>query len=133
MEYSARLVVGGLSTLVMLVGAADTALSQDPVTVDPKHYKVEVENDQVRVLRVTYGAHEKSVMHAHPAVVAVFLNDQHVKFTLPDGKTEDSQTKAGATRWMPAGKHLPENVGEMPLELILVELKTKPAAAAKTK
>jgi hypothetical protein len=26
---------------------------------------VEFENDQVRVLRITYGPHEKSVMHAH--------------------------------------------------------------------
>ncbi len=27
----------------------------DPVAVDPKHYKVEMENDQVRALRITYG------------------------------------------------------------------------------
>ena len=45
----------------------------DPVRVDPKHYKVEVENDQVRVLRIKYGPHEKSVMHGHPSTVAVFL------------------------------------------------------------
>jgi quercetin dioxygenase-like cupin family protein len=39
---------------------------QDPVQVDSKHYKVEVENEKVRVLRINYGAHEKSVMHSHP-------------------------------------------------------------------
>ena len=43
---------------------------QDPVKVDPKHYKVEVENEKVRVLRVNYKAHEKSVMHSHPDNVA---------------------------------------------------------------
>jgi hypothetical protein len=41
----------------------------DPVAVDPQHYKVEMENDQVRALRITYGPHEKSVMHGHPAAV----------------------------------------------------------------
>jgi hypothetical protein len=42
--------------------------------VDPKHYKVELENEQVRVLRINYGAHEKSVMHSHPNSVAIFQN-----------------------------------------------------------
>ena len=45
---------------------ASTLLGQDPVKVDPKHYKLDFENSQVRVLRITYGPHEKSVMHEHP-------------------------------------------------------------------
>jgi hypothetical protein len=45
--------------------------AQDPVKVDPKHYKVEAENKQVRVLRSTYGPGEKSVMHGHPACVGL--------------------------------------------------------------
>ena len=48
--------------------AAAPALAQDPVAVDPDHYKVVFENDQVRVLRITYGPQEESVMHEHPAV-----------------------------------------------------------------
>ena len=35
----------------------------DPVKVDPRHYKVEFENDQVRVLRVRIGAKESAPMH----------------------------------------------------------------------
>jgi polyisoprenoid-binding protein YceI len=35
------------------------AMAQDAVKVDPKHYKVEFENDKIRVLRVNYGPHEK--------------------------------------------------------------------------
>jgi len=105
------------------------SLAQDAVKVDPKHYRVEFENDQVRVLRITYGPHERSVMHAHPPNVAVFLNDGMAKFTLPDGKTVDAPVKAGTTQWDPGGKHLPENVGDKPFELIVVELKTKAAAA----
>jgi hypothetical protein len=53
------------------------------------------ENDRVRVLRIRYGAGEKSVMHSHPKSIAVFLTDAHGKFTYPDGKTEDINAKAG--------------------------------------
>jgi hypothetical protein len=41
-------------------------MAQDPVHVDPRHYTVEFENDQVRGLRIRYGPHEKSVMHGIP-------------------------------------------------------------------
>jgi hypothetical protein len=41
------------------------------VKVDPKHYKVEFENERVRVLRIKYGAGEKSVMHSEPVAHAI--------------------------------------------------------------
>src|SRR5258706_13487835 len=97
--------------------------AQDPVKVDQKHYKVEFENDQVRVLRIAYSPSEKSVMHEHPNSVAVFLTDQKSKFTYPDGKSEELNAKAGGVKWMGAFKHDPENIGDKPFELILVELK----------
>jgi quercetin dioxygenase-like cupin family protein len=119
--------------IAVLALLAATAFAQDPVKVDPQHYKVESENAQVRVLRIHYGPHEKSPMHYHPNAVAVFLTDGHVKFGLPGGKTQDATFKAGETQWNAAGRHAPENVGEQPFELILVELKGKSAAAAKRK
>ena len=96
---------------------------QDPVHVDPKHYKVELENDQVRVLRINYGAHEKSVMHSHPDSIVISLNDARCRFTFPDGKTEERSFRAGETLYTPAGSHLPENLSNQPLDAILVELK----------
>jgi hypothetical protein len=105
------------------------AFAQDPTKVDPKHYKVESENAQVRVLRIQYGPHEKSVMHGHPAAVAIFLTDQNTRFTYPDGKTEDIQARTGETRMTKSGKHLPENLSDKPFELILVEFKAKPSSA----
>jgi quercetin dioxygenase-like cupin family protein len=116
-----------LGSAGLLAGAA--AYAQDAVKVDPKHYKVEFENSQVRVLRVSYGPHEKSVMHHHPATVAVFLTDGKATFTMPDGKTVDAPIKAGAVQWDGPNTHLPENVGDKPFEVIVVELKAKPAAA----
>jgi hypothetical protein len=103
--------------------AAAAEITLDPVKLDPKHYKVIINNDQVRVLRAKYAPHEKSVIHEHPASVAVFLNDAHTKFTLPDGTSQDANSKAHDATWLDAGKHLPENVGDTPSEVIVIELK----------
>ena len=110
----------------LLCLAAASARAQDPVKVDAKHYQVVLENAQVRVLHVHYGPHEKSVVHRHPAAVAVFLNAQDARFTLPGGKTVERHAAAGEAQWTPAETHLPENLSDQPLELILVELKAKP-------
>lgn len=95
----------------------------DPVRVDSKHYKVEFENDRVRVVRAMYGPGEKSVMHGHPAVVATFLTPGLTRFTFPDGRTETAKSPAGAVQYFDATEHLPENIGSEPLEVVLVELK----------
>jgi quercetin dioxygenase-like cupin family protein len=102
---------------------AGNSFAQDPTKVDSNHYKVIFENDDVRVLRITYGAGEKSVMHYHPDAVAVMLTDGNTNFTLPDGKVIEAPAKQGETAWHPAGKHLPQNVGDKTMEVILVELK----------
>src|SRR6266700_5972025 len=97
--------------------------ADDPVNVDSKHYKVEFENDRVRVVRIKYGPGEKSVMHSHPESIGVFLTDAHAKFTYPDGRTEDIDAKAGSVQHMDAFTHLPENLLDTPFEVIQVELK----------
>src|SRR5882724_8184239 len=111
---------------VLAYGVAAHAQSggkADPVKVDAKHYKVDFENESVRVLRISYAPGEKSVMHYHPDSVAVFLTDGMTRMTTPDGKSTDVPEKAGTTVWTPAGSHLPQNTGNKPFELILTELK----------
>jgi len=117
--------LGLLVASMVFASAAGTAVAQDPTQVDAKHYKVAFENDQVRILRITYGAHEKSVMHEHPNSIAVFLVDGRIKFTRPDGQSEERDVKAGQSVWNPAGKHLPENMGDRPFEVVLIEMKAK--------
>ena len=43
----------------LVVASVVPAMAQDAVKVDSKHYKVEFENDQVRVLRITYAPSRK--------------------------------------------------------------------------
>ena len=118
-----RILVAALFVFVL----STAAFAQDPVKVDGNHYKVEFENDQVRVLRVKVGAGEKSTTHSHPDAVAIFVTDANGKFTFPDGKTEAITRKAGDALWTPAVTHQPENTGSQPFEVILVEMKGKPA------
>ena len=107
---------------VFVVGAAPP---QDPVKVDPRHYRVVFENAQVRVLRIHYGPHETSVMHSHPDGVVTYLTDGHMRFLLPNGKTIDSNGKAGTSIWAPGGPHKPTNLSNQPMDAVLVELKRK--------
>lgn len=113
--------------LCFLCVTAISAMAQDAVKVDPKHYTVEFENDQVRVLRIRYGPREKSVMHKHPAGVAIMLTDTNLRFTFAAGRTEERTVKAGQVLEAAAETHLPENLSDQPFEAILVELKAKPA------
>ena len=101
-------VILAVAAVVALAGSAVILHAQDAAKVDAKHYTVAFENDQVRVLKVHYGAGEKSVMHSHPNAVAIFLSDAKGKFTFPDGKTQDINTKAGDVVWNDATVHLPE-------------------------
>ena len=111
---------------------ATIATAQDAVKADPKHYTVVSENAQVRILKVHYGPHEKSVMHSHPATVAVFLTDSKAQFTFPDGKKQDVAIKPGEAQYSAATTHLPENMGDSGMDAIVIELKGHTAKPAKT-
>ena len=116
-----RILIGiSILTGTFLAGAA---LAEDATDADPERYTVEFENDKVRVIRVKYGPGEKSVMHTHGPNVAVFLTSNDVKFTFPDGTSVDASAVAGKTRWADAEEHLPENLSDKALEVVLVELK----------
>ena len=82
-------------------------------------------------LRAHYGPHEKSVMHSHPDSVAIFQTDGRVKFTFPNGKSEERDMKAGQALFTPAVRHLPENLSDNDMEVILVEFKTRRKPVAK--
>ena len=127
---TARLMIVQSALGALLASGAPVVQAQDAVAVDSKHYSVEFENDQVRVLRVVYGPGEKSTMHEHPESVAVYLTDGHIRITLPDGRTGEPRVKAGQAMWHRAGQHAIENLGSTPFELVLTELK-QPSAAVK--
>ena len=83
----------------------------DPTVVDANHYKVAFENDQVRVLRVRYGARESGSKHEHILNrVVVYVTDQ------ANGKAREVHVSGAMT-------HSEENSLDQPVERIAVELK----------
>jgi oxalate decarboxylase/phosphoglucose isomerase-like protein (cupin superfamily) len=102
--------------------AADIA--RDAVRVDSKHYKLEFENDQVRVLRMTMGAHQGTPMIEHPGnSLAIYLTDQETRATDSNGRVDTAKHKAGEVVWETPNTQKLENTGETPLEMVLVELR----------
>lgn len=49
-----------------------------------------------------------------------------IKFTFPDGKTAERHVKAGQVTSGAPVKHDAENIGDKPIELVQIELKTNP-------
>ena len=94
----------------------------DPVKVDPKHYKVEFENDQVRLLHATYGPHEKSPMHNHPDYAAVQVTEANARETIEGGKATESIGNPGVGSGK-AMRHSLENLGDKPFETYILEFK----------
>jgi quercetin dioxygenase-like cupin family protein len=106
-----------------VIGSTALLLAQDPVKVDPTHYKMLIDNAAVRVLQISYAPGSKSVMHEHPDSVVVVLNGGKTKFTTPDGKSQEQDMAANSALYLPAGKHLPMNMGTTASLSILVEFK----------
>jgi uncharacterized RmlC-like cupin family protein len=105
-------------------GAKLTPSKLDPLKIDKKHYSVDWENDQVRVVRVKIGAHETAPMHEHLLNrVVTYVTDQDFQVTTADGKVEHVQHKAGDVSWGGHVQHKEENVSDKPFEVIVVELK----------
>jgi hypothetical protein len=83
----------------------------DPAVVDPKHYTVVLENDQVRVLRIHFEPHDKGNQHEHILNrIVLYLNDQE-------------RAKADDVRMAGAATHTEENVSGQAADRIAVELK----------
>ena len=117
-----------LAAIGLLLVFATPALAQDATVVDPDHYTVELENDQVRVIRISYGPGEKSVMHEHPDAVAVMLSGGTMRMHFPDGTSEDLESNDGDANGSDAVTHLPAIIGYGRVEVILVERKSPPKA-----
>ena len=118
-----------VSSLVLLWSGL--ARAQDPLKVAPEHYKVLLENASVRVLKVETPAGAKSPMHQHPDTMVIPLTDAKVRFTSPDGKSQDADMANETATYMPVHTHSGVNLGKGRIDAILIEFKSAaPGTAA---
>ena len=118
-------------SLVLLAAqttGADVSETIDPVVVSSNMYEVLVDNEHVRVVRYRIDPGERDEWHTHPAKVSVITSGGFLRITTSDGQSFEVQEEAGAASWMrPVGKHFAENIGDSPVQVILVEVKSASA------
>src|SRR5437764_15367428 len=100
------------------------AYAQDPAVVNSKTIQVKFENDRVRVLEATLPPGVKEQVHSHPAYVIYVLEGGRYRNYASDGKTTEGELKTGDVLYRDPLTHAAENIGETPLHLMLVELKS---------
>lgn len=113
-------------------GAVLSISAQDPTKTLPESYKVQLDNDYVRVIRVHYDAGAKLPDHTHPpgTTVYVYLNDSEGVVFRHSGNNTRAVTrpavKAGGVR-VAAGEeehHTAENPASTPSDFLRVWFKT---------
>jgi hypothetical protein len=127
------MIKGTFSLPVIFLLFTVAASAQDPLKVAPQAYKLEFENEWVKVMRVHYSPREKIPAHDHTerAAAYVYLNDggpvifKHIG--LAYGAVTRPATKAGSFRLYKALKevHEVENTSDLPSDFLRVEFKTR--------
>ena len=105
----------------------DAATAQDAAQVQPRAYKVVLDNDRLRVLEYTsrpgMGVCGNG-FHSHPAHLTVAITPAKVRVKLPDGKSFVAEQKAGDVFWSEAETHETENLSGRDMRALLIEFKT---------
>jgi beta-alanine degradation protein BauB len=111
--------------------AAKAALATDhPLNAAPSMYKLDFENDQVRVMEVTFKPGEKIAKHTHPVAHYVYvLEAGQLTISKPDGTSSIADLKKGQVMWLPAETHWAQNTGRSEVKLLVSELKQTAGAA----
>ena len=104
-------------------GGSSAPVSLDPVTLDPDHHPVLIDNPRVRVIRTILEPRLKSPMHEHPHYVVVYLTELHTTMKMADGREVDNPRKPGDVAWRDALKHETEQMGDKTAVEIQIELK----------
>lgn len=91
----------------------------------PEVYKVIGEDENYRVIAVTWKPGQRDNWHSHGAAVAAYnLTDCKMRVHTPDGKIVENSSKAGESRVRAqAPSHSLENIGTADCKLILFEPK----------
>ncbi len=100
----------------------DPEPTKDPVSTNPGHYRVILENERVRVLEYLDSPGDKTTPHSHPDSVMFTLSSFSRRLSA-NGREVDVVLPAGEARWLGAQEHSGENTGSTETHTIFVELK----------
>lgn len=110
---------------VITVGILTTGVcfAADPLEVAPNMYKLQFENDRVRVMEVTFQPGEAIAEHSHPDHFVRVLEAGKLKISKPDGTSNDVDLNVGDIIWIDAETHSAVNIGDTVVRLLVIEVK----------
>lgn len=117
--------IASLATLAVALAGVPNAQGQAlprSYVASPDIYKVIAQNEQFKVIAVTWKPGQKDTLHAHPANAVYYLTDCMLRVHAPDGKFRDNQPKAGSAivqKEIPG--HVLENIGSADCRLVMFE------------
>ena len=126
-----------ISTLLLLIvscsGSKEKLLL--PEEVSPDVYKVLLDNEDVKVLEVTFEPGQSDNMHDHYPVTFYLLQGGKAQVTLPDGTVNEGEFPTGFTGHNTEKvRHQVKNIGENTIKILLVERKkSHPTSGSKEK
>jgi hypothetical protein len=97
--------------------------AKDPLDMDPQHIHVELENENVRVLRVHLKPREATAESQFGMRLEVPLTDSLAKEISFDGKVSEQTISAGVLSWHDYRMKSIINSGDHPLDLLMIELR----------
>jgi predicted metal-dependent enzyme (double-stranded beta helix superfamily) len=101
-----------------------TPSARAPERLDPRHYTVDFENDQVRVTRVRLGPGEKTPMVEHKlARLVTYLTDHDLELTSEQGTSRREQRPAGKVEWVGPAVESTHNAGAAAAEAVVIYFK----------
>ena len=110
----------------LFIGTSVTSThAQDPLAVNPKTVHLKFENERVRVLEANLPPGTKEEIHSHPAYVIYVIQGGRYRNYAADGKVTEGELKTGDVLYRDPLTHAAENIGDKPMHLILVELKSR--------
>jgi quercetin dioxygenase-like cupin family protein len=99
--------------------------AEDPVQVNPSSIRTLLENDSVRVMEAVLPPGYRETMHTHPPYAMYIVEGGAVRLHMADGRSRDSEFKAGAVFFSDRITHLAENRGSSTIKAILVEMRRR--------
>jgi quercetin dioxygenase-like cupin family protein len=94
-------------------------------TAAPEVYKLISENENFRVILVTWKPGQRDAWHSHAGPLAAYrLTDCKQRAYTPDGKSQDRESKQGTVNYTPmTASHSLENIGKTDCRILIVEKK----------
>ncbi len=118
--------------LIVISCSGSKEIFLHPEVVSPEVYKLLLDNEDVKVLEVTFDAGKGDKMHDHDPMTFHVLQGGKARVTMPDGTVNERQVPTGFTGHnSESQRHRITNIGDDQIKILLIERKRSESSAEK--